>query len=90
MNNLNPTNEALGRALGVSHASISRYRSADRTPSDEVVLKISNLMGWPVEEQLRAKVDQEAGRGTPYADGFKQRLQVAILALDVEDEPADG
>lgn len=92
MNDSDLTNQALGDALGVSHAQVSRYRSGDRVPTDLVMLKIGRLTDWPVEQQIKAKYEQlkwlrkhpEAG-GTAtdgeYAKGLRDRLGVALHRL---------
>lgn len=90
MNDSNLTNQALGDALGVSHAQASRYRSGDRVPTDLVMLKLSRLMDWPVEDQIALKYQQlERLRqpGTvdpmegPYAVEFRQRESIALSRI---------
>lgn len=94
MNDGNLTNQALGDALGVSHAQASRYRSGDRVPTDLVMLKLSRLMDWPVEEQIALKYRQlERLRqpGTvdpfegPYAVEFRRREPIALARLEEGD-----
>jgi hypothetical protein len=87
------TNQALGDALGVSHAQVSRYRSGHRVPTDLVMLKIWRLTDWSVEEQIRAKYEQLAavkaagGDGqpdAPYAAGLRARLGTALQRIGLE------
>jgi hypothetical protein len=91
------TNQALGDALGVSHAQVSRYRSGDRVPTDLVMVKIWRLTDWTVEEQIRAKYEQlawlkehpETGGSAPdgpYATGLRERLPVALHRLQAADD----
>lgn len=101
MSDDNLTNQALGDALGVTHAQASRYRSGDRVPTDLVMLKIFRLTDWPVSEQIEAKylqlarlkktpsADPSAG---PYATELRERLPIALRRLQLEvreDEASD-
>lgn len=81
------TNRALGDALGVSHAQASRYRSGDRVPTDLVMLKISRLMDWSIEDQIARKYEQLQSRKTEdgvYATEFRRREPVALTRLQQE------
>lgn len=86
------TNQALGDALGVSHAQVSRYRSGHRVPTDLVMLKIWRLTDWSVEEQIKAKYEQltavkAAGKEQPdgpYASGLRSRLGIALQRIGLE------
>jgi transcriptional regulator with XRE-family HTH domain len=49
-----PSNEAVGRWLGVSHATISRYRSGDRFPEMDVLARIAEKTGWTMDDQYAA------------------------------------
>lgn len=60
------SNIKLGELLGLSHASVSRYRSGDRLPSSETMAEISRLTGWTMDEQYKART-----AGT-YAEKFEQ------------------
>lgn len=89
------TNQALGDALGVSHAQASRYRSGDRVPTDLVMLKVARLMDWPIEDQIAKKYEQlhqrsaDHPRGTgengPYAAEFRRREPIALARLGESD-----
>lgn len=72
MNETRPdTNEALGIQLGVSHATVSRWRSGDRIPSPPVMVKISYLLSWPIEDQIHAAERQRTIEANfDYRDGF--------------------
>lgn len=74
------TNEALGQALGVTHATISRIRSGSRLPSGEVMSAIAVLMEWPIEEQMQLKLAQTE-KSPSYAQGFKEHEQHAAAKL---------
>jgi hypothetical protein len=90
MNDSNLTNQALGDALGVSHAQASRYRSGDRVPTDLVMLKLWRLMDWPVEDQIALKYQQlerlrqpntvDPMEG-PYAVEFRRREPIALSRI---------
>lgn len=49
------SNIKLGELLGLSHASVSRYRSGDRLPSSGVMAQISRLTGWTMDSQYKAR-----------------------------------
>lgn len=70
-----PSNDAVGRLLEVSHATVSRYKSGDRFPELDVLYRISTLFEWSIDDQYRARMN-----GT-YADEFSKR---------VADHPALG
>lgn len=70
-----PSNEKVGKLLGVSHATVSRYRSGDRLPNIDVMGRIARILGWSMDDQYRAR---EAGS---YATEF---------TLRVSDEPTVG
>lgn len=80
MNETRPdTNEALGVQLGVSHATVSRWRSGDRIPSPVVMVKISRLLGWALEDQIMAAERQRVDETNfDYRDGFIER-SVAVV-----------
>lgn len=89
------TNQALGDALGVSHAQVSRYRSGDRVPTDLVMLKIWRLTDWTLEEQISAKYRQLAWvKKNPganhekgeYAVGLRSRLGTALQRIQAGDD----
>lgn len=63
-----PSNESLGRLLGVSHATISRYRSGDRLPEIDVMGKIAAEFGWSMDDQYAARVSGD------YAGEFERRV----------------
>lgn len=90
------TNIALGKALGVSHAQASRYRSGDRVPNDLTMLKIARLMDWPVEEQITLKYQQlkenhTSWRGEQgvYAVEFRRREPIALRRLEVPEQTSE-
>lgn len=74
------TNETLGQALGVTHATISRIRSGSRLPSGEVMSAIAVLMEWPIEEQMKLKLASTEDAPT-YAEQFKEHERYAAAKL---------
>lgn len=46
------TNQRVAEALGITHSAVSRIRSGDRLPSLQLVRRISNVLNWPVDEQV--------------------------------------
>lgn len=84
------SNIALGDSLGVSHATISRIRSGDRTPSVDLMLRISKLMDWALEEQVEARVRQlKSEDNFDYRDGFLAHEKNALAKLGYPEVPAD-
>lgn len=69
-----PSNTALGDLLGVSHATVSRWRSGDRLPELTNMQKIAQTLDWPLTDQVDAR---DSGK---YADEFSKR--VGSLELD--------
>lgn len=63
-----PSNETVGQLLGVSHASVSRYKSGDRLPELDVMAQIAQVFEWPLDDQYAARQN-----GT-YADEFTKRV----------------
>jgi transcriptional regulator with XRE-family HTH domain len=80
--NTPPSNEEVGRALAVSHASVSRYKSGDRYPELDTLARIAQIYGWSIDDQYKAKL-----AGT-YADEFTRRVaDRAPLGAVVENAP---
>lgn len=63
-----PSNETIGGVLGVSHATVSRYRSGDRFPNQTVQARIEKVYGWSMTDQYQAR---QAGN---YASEFTKRV----------------
>jgi transcriptional regulator with XRE-family HTH domain len=79
-----PSNEEVGRVLGVSHATVSRYRSGDRFPELDVMARIAEIYDWSMDDQYKAKT-----RGT-YANEFSSRVaDRAALGALVQDATPD-
>lgn len=92
MSDDNLTNQALGDALGVTHAQASRYRSGHRVPNDLTMLKVSRLMDWPIEDQI-AKKHEQLKKGQPdhegaYAAEFRRREPIAMHRLGLAAQQA--
>jgi transcriptional regulator with XRE-family HTH domain len=79
-----PSNEAVGRLLGVSHATVSRYKSGDRLPTIDIMGKIATVLNWSMDDQYAARQ-----RGS-YASEFIAHLpdDSAVGAVG-EDAPED-
>ena len=73
-----PSNEYVGQLLGVSHASVSRYKSGDRLPELDTMAQIAQVFAWPLDDQYQARQN-----GT-YADEFAKRVNA------LADRPAVG
>jgi transcriptional regulator with XRE-family HTH domain len=79
-----PSNEEVGRLLGVSHAAVSRYKSGDRSPTIDVMGKIAVLFGWSMDDQYQARQN-----GT-YASEFTERVAGgAALGTVAENQTQD-
>jgi hypothetical protein len=48
------TNVALGKLLGLDHSSVSRLRRGQRGCSVQVMLRLDEVLGWTVREQVNA------------------------------------
>lgn len=73
------TNVEVAAKLGVQHTTVSRWRSGDRTPSLEQMLKIAEVFDWGLEYQaLSRKVDK-------YHEGLEARL-VGIYGREDDDQ----
>lgn len=48
------TNVALGKLLGLDHSSVSRLRRGHRGCSVQVMLRLDDVLGWTVREQVKA------------------------------------
>lgn len=62
------TNQRVAEDLGVTHSMISRIRSSDRFPGLDLLVRISTLLTWSLDDQAKAA---QAGR---YAEEFEKRL----------------
>lgn len=58
-----PTNREVADVLGISEASVSRYRGGERHPKFEVQLLIAEKYDWPVSDQAVAHSKGEWGAG---------------------------
>lgn len=64
-----PTLDAakLGRAVGVTKASMSRYLSGQRLPTVLVAMRIASALGLSVEQLVAGKVRRPGGKRRPAA-----------------------
>lgn len=58
----------LAAALEVSEATVSRLASGARRPSTNVMLRISNVLHWSVNQQAQALEDKT------YAEKFRKKM----------------
>lgn len=65
-----PSNVTLGARLGVSHATVSRWRSGDRLPELANMQKINKELGWSLDDQVAAR---DSGK---YASEFSRRIGI--------------
>lgn len=73
-----PTNEEVGRKIGLTHSSVSRIRSGERLPSIEVMSRIEEEYNWSVGGQVRARQN-----GT-----YKDEFELAIAGGPGADIPS--
>lgn len=52
------TNQELATKLGLDHSTVSKYRNGTRTPSIETLIKVDQVLNWPIEEQITALVHE--------------------------------
>ena len=69
------SNRAVAQSLGVSIATVSRLRSADRLPSFELMAKVAEGFAWPIEDQARQRLDKT------WHVGFETAIRQASPAL---------
>lgn len=62
------TNTELGVLLDLSHVQIHRIRNATRQPSIEAMVRIEQVLGWSIKDQVRART---AGN---YASAFETAI----------------
>lgn len=60
------TNREVADLVGLTHSTISKYRSGTRTPSLDVMVKISGALDWPLEDQITAVLEDVYA---PYLEG---------------------
>lgn len=77
----NITNKDIGKALGIDHTTVSRYRSGERVPSLEIMLQIATDYNWDLAIQA---VSKKAGL---WHEGFEAALVIAHG--EVEDGTAE-
>lgn len=67
-----PTNEAIAQAIGLTHSGVSRIRSGQRLPLLGTMSRIAKSFDWPVEKQVRAKIDGK------YVEEFEKHAEQAL------------
>jgi transcriptional regulator with XRE-family HTH domain len=63
------TQSQIAQELGVSLATVSRIRSADRNPTLDLMVKLDEVYGWPISKQA---VLYKQGL---WLEGFETRIQ---------------
>lgn len=62
------TNGELGNLLDLSHVTISRLRSGTRLPSVEAMVRIQEVLGFTVQDQVDARQEGK------YAEKFEEAV----------------
>lgn len=83
-----PSNEAIGRWLGVSHATISRYRSGDRFPELTVLARIAEKTGWTIDDQYKAQ--QNGSYPSEFAERVSAHPSVGAVVKDAAPDLQSG
>jgi transcriptional regulator with XRE-family HTH domain len=78
------SNEAIGQRIGVSHASVSRYKSGTRLPEVETMAAIATEFDWPVKDQVAARMAGE------YASEFAKRVADSTPVGALGEAPASN
>lgn len=63
----------LATKLEVSAATISRIRSGDRRPSLDLILRIKDVLDWPVDEQATALAESTSKYGFEFSKRADER-----------------
>lgn len=77
-----PTNEKVGQEIGVSHATVSRYRSGSRHPEIATMSEIADKFKWSIDDQYAA---QQSGE---YAREFEIRVVSELGRRSVVEDAA--
>lgn len=75
------TQEALGKAIGVSGVTIMRYEKGQRNPSSKVIEEIAEVLGEPFLKRFLAASDEFMAK-------TKERLR-ELNSLEWEEVPLD-
>lgn len=78
------SNVDVGEVLDVAHTTVSRYRSGDRIPSLDVMLKIAEEYNWDLTLQALSK---KVGR---WHEGFEAALATVHGEEGDESAGAEG
>jgi transcriptional regulator with XRE-family HTH domain len=65
------TNKEVATLLNLDHSTISKYRNGTRSPSFHVMFEIEKHLGWPIDQQITAKIDDVY---VSYLEGHIARL----------------
>lgn len=63
------TQSQIAADLGVSLATVSRIRSADRNPTLDFMVKLDKVYGWPIAQQA------DLYKQGVWLEGFETRIQ---------------
>lgn len=77
----NIANTEIAKTLDVQHTTVSRYRSGDRVPSLDVMLKIADEYDWAL--QLQA-LSRQAGL---WHEGFEAALATKFGEEEDDERP---
>lgn len=90
------TNEEVGQMVGLTYSAVSRLRSGDRTPSVEVMRRISDAFGVPFDEVATAatngkgRAERNAHWGTYFRDLLLRHAASQAAALAEVDGGTAG
>jgi transcriptional regulator with XRE-family HTH domain len=73
-------NTEIAKTLDVQHTTVSRYRSGDRVPSLDVMLKIAEEYDWGLELQA---LSRQAGT---WHEGFEAALATKFGEVEGDDD----
>lgn len=68
----NTTNDAVGRAIGLSESAVSRIRGGNRYPGTAALKRIASVYSWPISDQMELMAD--TGYDSRYSDEFNRRI----------------
>lgn len=75
-------NKDIAAELGVHEVTVSRWRIGDRIPDRSGMLHIAEVLGWSVEEQMKAYDEELRTETRVYAKRFRQFLWNAFAIPD--------
>lgn len=79
----NITNKDISEKLSLDHTTVSRYRSGDRRPSLDIIIKIAEEFNWDMSLQALSL------KNNVWHEGFEARL-VDLYGEVADDAPAEA